>query len=277
MASAASRRICRRSSCCPAAATAAAWPIGRADFCRRRLPACRCGRKGDPILNVSSPAGIDARTAARDDRPGRRDSTGGGSTCVGDPEIATRIAAYEMAYRLQTLGAGTDGHRRREPGKRSDMYGAEPGKASFANNCLLARRLVERGRAVRQHLSRRLGPPQRRRRGTAHPVRPDRQAVRRRLIKDLKQRGLLDDTLVVWGGEFGRTPMVESNAGAGPQAGPRSSSAGLHHVAGRRRRQAGHDAWARPTNWAFTSSKTRSTSTTCKPRSCTCSASTTSG
>ena len=100
-----------------------------------------------------------------------------------------------------------------ETAETMELYGAEPGKPSFANNCLLARRLVERGSAVRPALSHRLGPPRRSRRDLE--PRPRRPSVARsisparRLITDLKRRGLLDDTLVVWGGEFGRTPMGE--------------------------------------------------------------------
>ncbi len=172
--------------------------------------------KGDPILNVTSPAGVDAplqrETIDLVDRMNRRRLE-----VVSDPEIATRISAYEMAYRLQTsapelmnIGGETK--------QTLDMYGAEPGQASFANNCLLARRLVERGvRFVNifheawDHHSDVEGGLRTQCGLTDKPCAA--------LIKDLKQRGLLDETLVVWGGEFGRTPMVESNATLGRKLG----------------------------------------------------------
>ena len=126
---------------------------------------------------------------------------------VGDPEIATRIRSYEMAYRMQTRAPEVM-DLAREPKHILDMYGAEPGKSSFANNCLLARRLIERGvrfvqlyhEAWDQHnnLVRDL---------KKNCFATDRPCAA--LVKDLKARGLLEDTLVIWGGEFGRTPMVQ--------------------------------------------------------------------
>ncbi len=172
--------------------------------------------KGDPILNVSSPAGIDARTQ-RDTidlvvRMNQRRLD-----LLGDSEIASRISAYEMAYRLQS-SAPELMNISDESQATLDMYGAEPGKASYANNCLLARRLVERGvRFVNvfheawDHHSDVEGGVRTQCGLTDKPCAA--------LIKDLKQRGLLDDTLVVWGGEFGRTPMVESNATLGRKLG----------------------------------------------------------
>jgi hypothetical protein len=131
---------------------------------------------------------------------------------VGDPEIATRIASYEMAYRMQSSVPELMDISR-EPTSIHQMYGTEPGQVSFANNCLLARRLVERGvRFVQlyhggwdhhggnadENLLTNL--PERCRQ-------TDRAAAA--LIRDLRQRGLLDTTLVIWGGEFGRTPMLQ--------------------------------------------------------------------
>jgi uncharacterized protein (DUF1501 family) len=172
--------------------------------------------KGDPILNVSNPAGVDPRL--------QRDTIDVVSRLnqrrldiVADPEIATRISAYEMAYRLQT-SAPELMNLAGESQQTLDMYGAEPGKASYANNCLLARRLVERGvRFVNifheawDHHSDVEGGLRTQCGLTDKPCAA--------LIKDLKQRGLLDETLVVWGGEFGRTPMVESNAALGRKLG----------------------------------------------------------
>ena len=127
---------------------------------------------------------------------------------VGDPEIATRINSFEMAFRMQIQRPGADGPLAASRKHILDMYGAEPGKPSFANNCLLARRLVERGvrfvqifhEAWDQHGN------------LVNDLKKnceDTDQACAALVKDLKQRGLLDDTLVIWGGEFGRTPMVQ--------------------------------------------------------------------
>ena len=126
---------------------------------------------------------------------------------MGDPEIATRINSFEMAFRMQASVPELMDISQ-EPQSIQDLYGAEPGKSSFANNCLLARRLVERGvRFVQlfheswdQH-SYLVRDIQKNCKDTDQPSAA--------LIQDLKQRGLLDETLVIWGGEFGRTPMVE--------------------------------------------------------------------
>jgi len=172
--------------------------------------------QGDAILNVSNPPGYDARLQRESlDLIGnlnrRRLAT------VGDPEIATRISAYEIAYRMQTSAPELMELGRETPATL-EMYGAKPGQASFANNCLLARRLIERGvRFVNVY-----------HKGWDHHSdvagglkdqcgKTDRATAA--LLKDLKQRGLLDSTLVIWGGEFGRTPMVESNASLGRKLG----------------------------------------------------------
>ncbi len=136
---------------------------------------------------------------------------------VGDPEIATRIASYEMAFRLQSSAPElTD--LRMESQKTLDMYGADPDKPSFARACLLARRMVERGvRFINIYHegwdahSDVIGNHKKNCRET------DRASAA--LVEDLKQRGLLDSTLVIWGGEFGRTPMVESNPALGRKLG----------------------------------------------------------
>ena len=130
---------------------------------------------------------------------------------TGDEEIRTRIASYEMAFNMQTSAPELI-DLKRESAATLKLYGAEPGKSSFANNCLLARRLVERGvrfvqlfhEAWDQH-SRLVGDLK------ANCQDTDRAAAA--LIQDLKQRGMLDDTLVIWGGEFGRTPRINGNTG----------------------------------------------------------------
>ncbi len=136
---------------------------------------------------------------------------------TGDPEIASRIAAYEMAFRMQTsVPELTDISS--EPEHIQKMYGTEPGKNSFANNCLLARRLVERGVRCVQLYHRgwdthgNTGTEDIVNRLTALCQQTDQAATA--LITDLKQRGLLDSTIVVWGGEFGRTPMNEARSGS---------------------------------------------------------------
>jgi hypothetical protein len=162
--------------------------------------------QGDPILYLSNPKGVDAEIQ-RDTFATIRKLNQKHLDVVGDPEIATRINSFEMAYRMQT-SAPELMDLSKEPQHILDMYGAEPGKPSFALNCLLARRLVERGvrfvelfhEAWDQHGN--LVADLKKNCKTTD------QACAA-LLKDLKQRGLLKDTLVIWGGEFGRTPMVQ--------------------------------------------------------------------
>jgi hypothetical protein len=170
----------------------------------------------DPVLFVSNPDGVDAplRRASLD---ALKDLNAMRQASVGDPEIETRINAYELAYRMQTsVPELTDISD--EPKAIHDLYGTEPGQTSFANNCLLARRLVERGVRFVQLYHRGWDTH-----GASfgddvieklpHLCRQTDQAAAA-LVKDLKQRGLLDTTLVVWGGEFGRTPMNEARNGS---------------------------------------------------------------
>jgi hypothetical protein len=161
---------------------------------------------GDPVLYLSNPPGVDPAVQRESlDTLGRLNRLR--LDAVGDPEIATRINSYEMAFRMQA-SAPEVMDLSREPQAILDLYGAEPGKPSFANNCLLARRLIERGvrfvqlfhEAWDQHLFLKTDL-KKNCRATDRPSAA--------LVKDLKQRGLLDDTLVIWGGEFGRTPMVQ--------------------------------------------------------------------
>jgi len=166
---------------------------------------------GDPIVDLSNPDGITARTQ-RNTVDAVRDLNLNRLAEVGDPEISTRIGAYEMAYRMQTSGPELIDFQKESKATR-DMYGAVPGESSFANNCLLAARLVERGvRFVQLYHTEwdhheDLGAP-------LDKVCKEIDGPTAALIKDLKQRGLLDSTLVIWGGEFGRTPMGESRPGA---------------------------------------------------------------
>ncbi|MDB6052932.1 MAG: hypothetical protein JWN25_455 [Verrucomicrobiales bacterium] len=173
-------------------------------------------RNGDPILALSNPAGV-SREMQRQSLDLLREINEHHLALTGDPEIATRINSFEMAYRMQT-SAPELMDLGQESKETLTMYGAEPGKASFANNCLLARRLVERGVRFVQlfheawdHHSDVTG-------GVKNQAKATDQASAA-LIQDLKQRGLLEDTLVIWGGEFGRTPMVETNAEVGRSMG----------------------------------------------------------
>jgi hypothetical protein len=165
---------------------------------------------GEPILNLTRPAGITAsdQRAVLDTL---KELNSARLADTGDPEIATRISSYEMAYRMQTSAPELI-DLTREDKKLLEMYGAEPGKPSFANNCLLARRLVERGvRFVQLYHTDWDHHGSGGENLTTGLDRVCREVDRpcAALIKDLKQRGLLDETLVIWGGEFGRTPMGE--------------------------------------------------------------------
>jgi uncharacterized protein (DUF1501 family) len=136
---------------------------------------------------------------------------------MGDPEIATRINSFEMAYRMQSSGPELMDVSKESP-ETLKMYGVEVGKPSFAMNCLLARRLIERGVRFVQLFHEGWDHHSEVYKGVKEQAGNTDQASAA-LIKDLKQRGLLDDTLVLWGGEFGRTPMVESNSDAGRKLG----------------------------------------------------------
>ncbi len=168
--------------------------------------------KGDPVLDVANPKGIDPQTQ-RASLDLLQSLNTEHATHIGDPEIQTRINAYEMAYKMQTSAPElTDISK--ESQATLDMYGVKPGQAGFAANCLLARRLAERGvrfiqlyHADWDHHSDVQGQVK------AQSNIVDQPAAA--LIKDLKQRGMLDDTLIIWGGEFGRTPMVETNPALG--------------------------------------------------------------
>ncbi len=162
--------------------------------------------QGEPVLFLSNPAGID-QEMQRDTLDAIKHLNEQRLGVIGDPEIATRINNFELAYRMQGVAPEVMDISR-ESKETLAMYGAEPGKASYANACLLARRLIEKGvrfvqifhEAWDHHGGLTAGLK-------AQTGQTDQASAA--LIKDLKQRGLLNDTLVVWGGEFGRTPMVQ--------------------------------------------------------------------
>jgi hypothetical protein len=172
--------------------------------------------QGEPVLFVKDPDGV-TREIRRDTLDAIRDLNKMQQAQSLDPEIETRIQQYELAYRMQSsvpdlmdLASETEATK--------EMYGVEPGKRSFANNCLLARRMVEKGvrfvqlyhRGWDQHGDSEANDIKHALVDRCREI--DKPAAA--LIKDLKQRGLLDETLVVWGGEFGRTPMIEGRQGS---------------------------------------------------------------
>jgi hypothetical protein len=176
----------------------------------------QCRTTGEPILYADNPPGMsrESRRATLDALKAINERE---AATFGDPETLTRIEQYELAYRMQMTVPETFDIKK-EPKHILDLYGAKPGEGGFANNCLLARRLVERGvRCVQLfdwgwdiH-----GTGSGDDLMTAFPKKckeVDRASAA--LVKDLKQRGMLDDVIVVWGGEFGRTPMNEARGGS---------------------------------------------------------------
>jgi uncharacterized protein (DUF1501 family) len=191
----------------------AVWSSG---FLPTTYTGVRFRNSGDPILNLSPPPGVDDDLQKETlDLVGKLNQKH--LDAVGDPEIATRTAAYEMAGRLQTAAPELN-DLKKETKETLDLYGVDPAKPSFARACLLARRMVERGvrfiniyhegwdahsDVVGNH------------KGLCGAT--DKASAA--LVADLKRTGLLDSTLVIWGGEFGRTPMVESNPTLGRSLG----------------------------------------------------------
>jgi hypothetical protein len=181
------------------------WHSG---FLPSRFQGVHLRSQGEPVLYLTNPAGVDSGRQ-RDVVDAVQTLNRLHDTAVDDPEIATRVTQYEMAFRMQTSVPGLMDFRD-EPQRILDLYGTRGVDGTFAANCLMARRLAERGvrfiqlyhrdwdhhGGIRDHIA-----------GTAREV--DQAAAA--LIKDLKQRGMLDETLVIWGGEFGRTPMAQGN------------------------------------------------------------------
>ncbi|MCA9081691.1 MAG: DUF1501 domain-containing protein [Planctomycetaceae bacterium] len=172
--------------------------------------------QGDPILNVSSPQGFD-EVVQRETFEVLGDLNRHQLDQRGDPEIAARIAAFEMAARLQT-SAPELMDLSSETQETLELYGCDPAKPSFARACLLARRMVERGVRFINIYHAGWDAHSNVEGNVKNNCKITDQASAA-LVQDLKRRGLLDETLVVWGGEFGRTPMVESNAALGRKLG----------------------------------------------------------
>lgn len=168
-------------------------------------------RTGPPILSLANPRGI-TRAMQRRSLDTLKEINEHHLEVTGDPEIATRINSFEMAYRMQE-SAPELMDLSKESKATLEMYGAEPGKSTYANNCLLARRLIERGVRFVQLFHEAWDHHSEVAKGVRTQLRNTDQATTA-LIQDLKQRGLLEDTIVIWGGEFGRTPMVETDPDA---------------------------------------------------------------
>jgi uncharacterized protein (DUF1501 family) len=173
-------------------------------------------RSGEPILSLSNPRGV-TREMQRRALDTLKELNERRLAVTGDPEIATRINAFEMAYRMQE-SAPELMDVSRESKETLELYGAEPGKASYALNCLLARRLLERGVRFVQLNHEAWDHHSEVRKGVTNQCRLTDQGTTA-LLLDLKRRGMLDDTIVIWGGEFGRTPMVETDPDAGRSLG----------------------------------------------------------
>jgi hypothetical protein len=198
---------------------------GNSDWSNGFLPSVyqgvQCRSDGDPVLYVSNPRGMD-RSVRRLSLDALRDLNELQAAELGSPETRTRIAQYELAFRMQTAVPEVMDIAR-EPRHILDLYGAQPGRSSLANNCLLARRLVEQGvRFVQLHDwgwdFHGTSADQNIQSGLVNKCRVMDRAVTA-LIHDLKGRGLLDETLIVWGGEFGRSPFREGRTAAGQNLG----------------------------------------------------------
>ena len=175
----------------------------------------QCRSKGDPVLYLKNPQGI-SRTLKKNIVGSINKINYDEYKKFKDPEVLTRISQYEMAFRMQSSVPEVM-NINDEPQYIREMYGVQPGKESFANNCLLARKMVEKGvRFVQLYDwgwdSHGNGEAESLRKGFLKKCKDSDRPIAA-LILDLKQRGLLDETLVVWGGEFGRTPMWENRAG----------------------------------------------------------------
>jgi len=175
----------------------------------------QCRSQGDPVLFLSDPPGItrNLRRKSLDALAALNQQT---ASEIGDPETLTRIAQYELAFRMQTHATEAFDISQ-EPPSTHAAYGTQPGQESFANNCLLARRLVERGVRYIQLFdwgwdSHGAGKNEALNEGFKDKCRAVDRPITA-LLQDLKQRGLLSDTLVIWSGEFGRTSMRENRSG----------------------------------------------------------------
>ncbi len=183
------------------------WSAG---FLPSKFQGVQLRSKGDPVLYLGNPSGV-SPTQQGADVAAINDLNRQHQTLMDDPEIATRIAQYELAFQMQSSVPGLmEIHN--EPKETLELYGCTPGDGSFASNCLLARRLAQKGVRFIQLYHRDWDHHENVREGiTLKAGETDRACAA--LIKDLKRLDMLKDTLVVWSGEFGRTPMAQSNKG----------------------------------------------------------------
>jgi len=191
-----------------------AWGSG---FLPSVFQGVQCRSKGDPVLYVSNPKGMDS-AMRRMSLDALRDLNEIQARELGNAETLTRIAQYELAFRMQ-MAVPEVMDIAKEPAHVLETYGAQPGESSFANNCLLARRLIENDVRFVQLFDwgwdfHGTNPKEDLRDGLTEKCRGMDQPVAA-LVMDLKQRGLLEDTLVIWGGEFGRTPFREGRTSKG--------------------------------------------------------------
>ena len=183
------------------------WSAG---FLPSKFQGVKLNSVGDPVLYINNPNGL-SKDTQRDSIDAINQLNNLNYKVAKDPEILTRIAQYELAFKMQnSVPDLTD--MSKETKQTMDMYGATPGDGSFASNCLLARRLAERGVRFIQLYHRDWDHHNQVKSGVELKAQEVDRATAA-LIKDLKQRGMLDDTLIVWGGEFGRTPMSQSGNG----------------------------------------------------------------
>jgi len=175
-----------------------------------RFQGVRFNSVGDPVLYITNPRGM-SRDMQKDSIDTINALNAFEDRTLHDPEIQTRIAQYEMAFRMQTSVPGLL-DMSSEPPNILEMYGAKPGDGSFASNCLLARRLAERGVRFIQLYHRDWDHHSDVKNNLVFKAQEVDKATAA-LVTDLKQRGMLDDTLVIWGGEFGRTPMSQGRGG----------------------------------------------------------------
>ncbi len=190
------------------------WSSG---FLPSRFQGVQLRGKGDPVLYLSNSPGI-SREVQRDVIDSVNAINRRTDELIDDPEIATRIAQYEMAFQMQASVPELMDVKT-EPAGVLELYGCQPGDGSFAANCLLARRLAERGVRFIQLYHRDWDHHGGLKEGIEFKAKEvDRASAA--LVRDLKQRGMLDETLVIWGGEFGRTPMSQGGSGRD------------HHIAG---------------------------------------------
>jgi len=183
------------------------WSSG---FLPSRFQGVKFNSVGDPVLHIRTPPGL-SENLQRDSIESVNALNRVENQTAQDPEILTRIAQYEMAFRMQASVPDLLDVSK-EPSQTLELYGAQPGDGSFASNCLLARKLAERGVRFIQVYHRDWDHHS----GIKANVAIKAEEVDRAtaaLIQDLKQRGMLDDTIVVWGGEFGRTPMSQGGDG----------------------------------------------------------------